>query len=66
MQAGLKLWREHHINRPLQLNPAKTFKCFRNYSHSVMCLAARRSPRMTGVFGTVIGDFEQFRLERLL
>ncbi len=66
MQAGFKLWRENHIDRPLQLNPAKAFKCFRNYPYGVMCFPARGSAGMACMFGTVIGDFEQFRLEGLL
>ena len=66
MQAGLKLWGENHIDRPLQLDSAKTFKCFRNYPHRIVCFTARGGTRMPRMFGAIIGDFEQFRFKRLL
>ena len=66
MQAGFKLWREHHIYRALQLNPAKPFKCLRNYVNCVVRFAVRRCARMARMLGTIISDFKQFGFESLL
>ena len=66
MQTRFELRREHHIDGPLQLNSAKPFKSFGNNMHSVVCLAFRGRTCMPGMFGAIINDFKQFRLEGLL
>ena len=66
MQAGLELRREHHIDRPLQLNTAKPFKCFRNYMHRKMRFTFRRRSGMACMFGTIISNLKQFGFESLL
>lgn len=66
MQARFKFWGEHHIDRTLQLYAAKTFKCFRNYFHIEMCFSAGSRASMSRMAGTIINNFQNVWLKRLL
>jgi len=57
MQPGFEFGREYHIYRPLKLNPAKSFKRFRNYRHRVMRLAAGCRTGMTRMLCAIICYF---------
>ena len=63
MQAGVKFCLQNHHDSALNLDTGQAFKGIGDNFDRIMGLAARRGPRMTGMFCAVIGDFQLNRLK---